>query len=345
MYRDLLKYQLADQTKKTCPVCHRAAYWNETVSDTLVICGVCGKFVFQNSAALFLGGLEENPERSGSYRISFHLRTLSERAWGKRDNSFFPSYSSDDFLQMASHGDVPLSEKLVILLRYLGSLTEYPGQVVRFAPPTDYSILDAKNAMEAEYHIRTLVEQRHVLLESTSGHVEQQLQSRFGNEPLSFSIKITPSGWSEIAKTEGVGSQSATAFIAMWFDGSREPFHQAIRQAVMKAGYLPIRIDQVHHVNRIDDEIIAQIRRSKFLIADFTGQRGGVYFEAGLMLGLGRQVLWVCEKPELHEVHFDTRQYNFIDYTEEGDLERRLQMRIEAIFGKGPHQSTSGITA
>src|SRR5712672_2679134 len=37
---------------------------------------------------------------------------------------------------------------------------------------------------------------------------------------------------------------------------------------------------------RFGDEIISQIRRSKFLIADFTGRRGGVYFEAGLAMGL-----------------------------------------------------------
>lgn len=36
------------------------------------------------------------------------------------------------------------------------------------------------------------------------------------------------------------------------------------------------------HANKIDDEIIAEIRRSAFLVADFTGQRQNVYFETGL---------------------------------------------------------------
>ena len=42
--------------------------------------------------------------------------------------------------------------------------------------------------------------------------------------------------------------------------------------------------------NKIDDEIVAEIRRSKFIIADFShgsdGARGGVYFEAGFAHGL-----------------------------------------------------------
>jgi nucleoside 2-deoxyribosyltransferase len=302
------------------------------VSQTLVVCGVCGKFVFENHAELFLLGTERAPDLV--YRISYHLRSVSERAWGKRDNSFFPSYSGDDFSEMTSRSDLPLSEKLASLLRYLGNLSEYPGQPVRFDVSSDYSVLNARIPAEADFHLRTLAEQGHIKFEQTSGAIEQQLQTRFGGDGTS--LRITPSGWSEIARTEQSGWQSTTAFVAMWFDASRQPFHEAIETAVVKAGYDPLRIDQVQHVNRIDDEIIAQIRRSKFMIADFTGQRGGVYFEAGFMLGLGRQVLWVCEHQELDRVHFDTRQYNFIDYTDVSDLERRLQMRIEAIFGKGP---------
>ena len=37
------------------------------------------------------------------------------------------------------------------------------------------------------------------------------------------------------------------------------------------------------------DRIIAQIRASKFVVADFTRNRGGVYYEAGFALGLGSQ--------------------------------------------------------
>jgi hypothetical protein len=51
------------------------------------------------------------------------------------------------------------------------------------------------------------------------------------------------------------------------------------------------RVDQKHHhLNKVDDEIIAEIRRSRFLVADFTCEpgkvRGGVYFEAGFAMGL-----------------------------------------------------------
>ena len=47
-------------------------------------------------------------------------------------------------------------------------------------------------------------------------------------------------------------------------------------------------------MDKIDDEIIGEIRRSRFLVADFThgdkGARGSVYYEAGFAYGLGLPV-------------------------------------------------------
>jgi len=34
----------------------------------------------------------------------------------------------------------------------------------------------------------------------------------------------------------------------------------------------------------------------RFIVADFTGQRGGVYFEAGYALGLRKPVIWTCKR-------------------------------------------------
>lgn len=124
----------------------------------------------------------------------------------------------------------------------------------------------------------------------------------------------------------------------MWFDTKVLPvWANAIEPAIQDAGYKPQRIDGHHHNNRIDDEIIAVLRRSKFVIADFTGQRGGVYFEAGFALGLGLQVIWTCEKSELKDVHFDNRQYNFVVWEEDKlkEFKVALQNRIEATIGRG----------
>jgi nucleoside 2-deoxyribosyltransferase len=112
-----------------------------------------------------------------------------------------------------------------------------------------------------------------------------------------------------------------------------------LQKAIVDAGYLPMRIDSKEHVNKICDEIIAEIRRSKLLVADFTGQRGGVYFEAGFAMGLALPVIWTCRKDDMPNIHFDTRQYNCIDWETPDELANRLLKRIEAVIGRGPLKS------
>jgi len=146
------------------------------------------------------------------------------------------------------------------------------------------------------------------------------------------------SGWERLEEIKRKGVSSTRCFVAMWFDASMsEIYEKAIAPAISRASYEPLRIDRHEHVNRIDDEIIGQIKRCRFMVADFTGQRHGVYFEAGLMLGLGRNVIWMAKKEELSDgIHFDVRQFNFIAYESAVEAEKRLYDRILAIEGEGP---------
>jgi hypothetical protein len=146
--------------------------------------------------------------------------------------------------------------------------------------------------------------------------------------------------WERLEEIKKTAHSSARCFVAMWFhDSMVEVYEKAIVAAILDTGFEPLRIDRHEHVNRIDDEIIGQIKRSRFMVADFTGQRHGVYFEAGLMLGIGRTVIWMCRKDELAKengLHFDVRQFNFIAYESPEEARRRLRDRILAIEGEGP---------
>ena len=135
----------------------------------------------------------------------------------------------------------------------------------------------------------------------------------------------------------------------MWFDESMMAVYQeGIEPAIRAAGYRPLRIDQKEHINRIDDEIIAEIRRSRFLVADFTqggeGARGGVYYEAGFAQGLGLPVVFTCRKDSLDDLHFDTNHYNHIAWSTPEELRDKLRNRILAApqLGEGPEHSRTG---
>jgi nucleoside 2-deoxyribosyltransferase len=118
-------------------------------------------------------------------------------------------------------------------------------------------------------------------------------------------------------------------------------YDNAIALAVENAGYVPFRVDRVHHVEQIDDFIIAKLRESKFVVADVTHHKQGVYFEAGFAKGLGRTVIWTCRDTDIESAHFDTRQYNHILWKDSEDLKKQLENRILAIIGRGPIKKQS----
>lgn len=154
---------------------------------------------------------------------------------------------------------------------------------------------------------------------------------------------LTVGGHARLAELEKTDTASSTAFVAMWFDDSmHDAWERGIEPAIRDAGYEPVRIDQQEHVNKIDDEIIAEIRRARFVVADFThgdkGARGGVYYEAGFAHGLDIPVIFTCREGLLDQIHFDTRQYNHILWTEPNELRNSLADRIMATLGDGPHK-------
>jgi nucleoside 2-deoxyribosyltransferase len=169
-------------------------------------------------------------------------------------------------------------------------------------------------------------------LENELGYLESSKKFGHGH------FQITPSGWTYLDSLRQGNPNSQVGFIAMWFDKSVDPASLAIEVGIRNSGHEPLRIDRKEHNNKIDDEIVAGIRRSKFLVSDFTGHRGGVYFEAGLATGLGLPVIWLCRQDELEKTHFDTRQYNFIVWEADklAELTKALQNRIEATIGRGP---------
>lgn len=134
------------------------------------------------------------------------------------------------------------------------------------------------------------------------------------------------------------------AFVAMWFHESMtSAYRDAIRGAIEAAGYTAFRIDQDNQSgDQITNEIIAQIRRSRFLVADMTqgdsGARGGVYFEAGFAQGLGLPVFFTVRNDCVETLHFDTRQYPHViwDPSDMESFKSDLEGAIVARIGVGP---------
>jgi nucleoside 2-deoxyribosyltransferase len=124
----------------------------------------------------------------------------------------------------------------------------------------------------------------------------------------------------------------------MWFDESmKSAYEQGIQKAIeTDTGYQPVRVDRVEYLGDIVERVIAEIRESRFVVADVTGQRNGVYFEGGFAMGLGIPVVWLCRKDEVKKLHFDTSHLNHIVWKNALELREKLSVRIRATIGMGP---------
>jgi nucleoside 2-deoxyribosyltransferase len=63
------------------------------------------------------------------------------------------------------------------------------------------------------------------------------------------------------------------------------------------------------------------IQGCRFLIADLTHRNNGAYWEAGYAEGLGKPVIYTCQRSTFAQAsHFDTNHHLAV-YWEEGDFE------------------------
>ena len=159
-------------------------------------------------------------------------------------------------------------------MEHYDQLTLAPGQYLKIDTEHDYPLFDGASREELEYLIGILDEQQ--LLEYDAG---QQ------------GYRITASGWTFL-EPQG-GGAPGSCFVAMAFGAEFDlAYDEAIEPALKDCGFDSIRVDRVEHTENINDKIIADIRRSQFMVADFSGHRNGVYFEAGYELGLLAR--WLC---------------------------------------------------
>lgn len=123
-------------------------------------------------------------------------------------------------------------------------------------------------------------------------------------------------------------------FVARKFDDDVKDTWKKVKQPLEeKTEFRMIDLQlskEAHHNNNITFEIIAQIKKSKFLIADYTYNSPNVYWEAGFAHGLGKEVIPCCKDEESHKenIRFDVKQFNFIYYKDANDLAKQLKDRI-----------------
>lgn len=218
------------------------------------------------------------------------------------------------------------AEKINSLLDFLHSLQEYEGSLIRW--PEYESRLDVarrlyfKNEGELSFYLFTLKEKGFI---SGTDSV-----SRAGKDLIE--IQLTYEGLAKVIEISEVGPQSQRCFVALSFSEKQRDTRNAIKLALRNCGFDAILVDEQHIDSdvTINDAILAEIKKSKFVVADFTEHKHGVYFEAGFALGLRKPVIYLCAKEDFNNTHFDTNHYPHIVYATLDELSGKLESKIEA---------------
>lgn len=129
-------------------------------------------------------------------------------------------------------------------------------------------------------------------------------------------------------------------FVAMMFsEETRSTYEQVYKSVIQSLNYTAMRIDEKQFNGSIIGEITAEITDSVALIADLTGNRGGVYYEAGIARGLQLcnhpiKLILTCKQNffENERVHFDVSGDNIVLYEDDDDLKQKLEKRLQSIL-------------
>jgi ssDNA-binding Zn-finger/Zn-ribbon topoisomerase 1 len=335
------------QNENECPVCKARLQqpWAKGSESPDINCPQCGKFTVKDEPA---GGSSDRV-RNILEKLTPKERAICSGLIREKQGDGEPLFLTVDKVRnFRKYRHPSIFEKADKLLLRFDEDTDYAGKLLNYSNKQDELMAvawavrgegaGAREYEELFYLLGYLITTKEFIMFRKG----MEAITKPGELPIFY---ITPLGHEYIQTLKNTVVNSNQGFCAMWYGGAdyKEKYNalweKAIEPAIQKAGYDARRIDKKDHVNDINDEMLMEIRRSRFVICDFNENCRGVYFEAGFAKGLNLPVVWTCEKDELDKskLHFDVNHYNFLIW--EGDkLEdfcERLQKRIEAILGQG----------
>jgi len=306
-----------EKTDLNCPLCGHMARRKEHDGQTIAVdCRRCGRF---RVAVQLLESLAADGRLAHArHLISGSLRDALSA--GSELPRLTTEIVEQSLLPLAPR---TMNERLRRLLTNLSRMLTDPSSECRLQPEDDYPLAYCGPNDYLGYYLDAL---------AGMGLVECRK-----NADGRLDVKITPRGWQSLEEDIGPSIGSRTAFVALSFADHMTPAaDEGLKPGIRAAGYEPVIMREVEHVQLVTDRMLGEIRSARFVVADFTEQKHGVCFEAGFALGLGIPVIWTCRQDDIANLHFDIKQYNHINWSDPRDLRARLTHRIRALIGQGP---------
>lgn len=323
-----------------CPICGNYANVEEDIPypGDFVSCIMCGKYNFTKHAQDYIKSINVDVKKFYSclYYYLTQYRKNSKPYLILKDehevNEKFNSVSVNEILNLYPK---TISERIDMILINLAKINDNIGSNIMISLDTidkqlPVFLLTTNGSLKGRGHLRNILK-----MMSSSGLI------KYTNHADNLDIVIIDfKGWQRIDEQKKQNLKHNKGFIAMWFpeDKSMNPTREAIKEVFIETGYQISIIDEKQHNNQIVPELLYEIETSDFIVADLTGNRNGVYYEAGYALGLGKEVILTIDKNKIKEdydnaPHFDVAQINQIRYENLDDLKIQLFNRITATVG------------
>ncbi|MHC4169624.1 MAG: hypothetical protein ACYSWQ_21985 [Planctomycetota bacterium] len=277
----------------------RSQYKNDHV--TGYVCKRCGDFKVFDGPRRFLPNLLKGEVKKASV-LSHWIRTKHEEIKkSPPDEQFCPDVIIvDTKLVDAIMKRPPPSpaEQADNLIRWLGESGQSYGEYLSLEAANDLSIIGSATGQEFMWVSRHL---------SDSGLIKGSFTTTGVNVMLSFE------GWQYYEQLKSGDTAGQKAFMAMEYGNVEldKIVDEVLRPAVKQTGFDLFKLVDRPRAGSIDDRLRIEIQTSRFLIADLTHENAGAYWEAGYAEGLGKQVIYTCEKEKFEEqkTHFDTNHH------------------------------------
>lgn len=291
-----------------CPICTSpfCEVKQQQGDKTTFECAACGKFAVSGSA------LQSSLDVDNPALTSVKRAALSHRLRSATDNGqepFLTTYELDGLI-----ADVRLpsaAQQATNLIRYVGDKISASGEQLRDLPHDIDTIIGSPNR-DFSLRIAQQLVQRGVLDGQDAGHL--------GSPHELIMLDLTLPGW-ELYEAEQRGRISGSyGFIALKFgDEVLDPFlRDVIKPAVSSIGYTLEDMRDAARAGVIDNVMRARIRDAAFVLVDLTHANAGAYWEAGYAEGLGKPVLYLCNRRVFaeHGTHFDTNHCTTVQWDE-----------------------------
>lgn len=201
------------------------------------------------------------------------------------------------------------------LIRYIGDEVSKSGEPIRELPENIHGIIHAPTPVFANQLIRELCE---------NGLIKASKMIDIGDGFVFLGVNLALRGWEEYEAEQRGRVSGNHGFIAMQFgDPELDRFvEEVVKPAVEEGvGYDLVDMRNVARAGIIDNIMRVQIRDAKFLIVDLTHDNNGAYWEAGYAEGLGKPVIYICEKDKFDETktHFDTNHCTTVPWSRDDE--------------------------